>query len=50
MHGEHLLGPNRKSATVLRHLIVVAIRDTRGVELGHKVVDLLRSADESAKW
>ena len=49
IHGQHLLGPHRESATVLRHLIVVAVRDTCGVELGHKIVYLLGSADESAK-
>ena len=49
LRGQQLLGPNRKSATVLRHFIVVAIRDTRRVELGHQVVDLLGSANEGAE-
>ena len=49
LRGQQLLGPHWKSATVLWHLIVVAVRDTRRVELGHQVVDLLGSAYESAK-
>ena len=45
LHGEQLFGAHREPATVLRHLVVVAVRDTRRVELGHQVVHLLRTAN-----
>lgn len=43
---QQLLGPKGDATTVLRHFVVLGVRDPGAVELGHHLVHLSRPADK----